>query len=207
MREIAKRRDALPDYAGYDVLAKWDSPSFDAVTRRVLADRLHDLPARKFFSEPELSLLEAIVDLLAPPLPGLAPAMLARWIDDRVGRNLGEGFRGAGAPPFQQNWRTGLIAIDAEARRLCGAPFVALALADQEKALRAVQAGETDATLWSGVDPATFFSDTLLKTVAGLAYAHPLAWSDIGFGGPASPRGYVRLGFDSRDPWEAKERR
>jgi hypothetical protein len=27
----------------------------------------------------------------------------------------------------------------------------------------------------------------------------------MGFGGPASPRGYVRLDADKRDPWEAAE--
>jgi hypothetical protein len=36
-------------------------------------------------------------------------------------------------------------------------------------------------------------------------YGHPTAWSEIGFGGPASPRGYVRMDFDRRDPWEAAE--
>ncbi len=36
-------------------------------------------------------------------------------------------------------------------------------------------------------------------------YAHPAAWNEIGFGGPASPRGYVRMDFDQRDPWEAAE--
>ena len=33
----------------------------------------------------------------------------------------------------------------------------------------------------------------------------PDVWNEIGFGGPASPRGYVRMGFDKRDPWEAAE--
>jgi hypothetical protein len=45
----------------------------------------------------------------------------------------------------------------------------------------------------------------LVKTVAGYYYSHPAAWSEVGFGGPASPRGYVRIGFNTRDPWEAKE--
>ena len=36
-------------------------------------------------------------------------------------------------------------------------------------------------------------------------YAHPTAWSEIGWGGPASPRGYVRMDFNKRDPWEAAE--
>jgi hypothetical protein len=29
----------------------------------------------------------------------------------------------------------------------------------------------------------------------------------MGFGGPAAPRGYLRLGPDERDPWEAREER
>ncbi len=33
-------------------------------------------------------------------------------------------------------------------------------------------------------------------------YAHPYAWDEIGFGGPAYPRGYLRLGRGSREPWE-----
>ena len=36
-------------------------------------------------------------------------------------------------------------------------------------------------------------------------YSHPKAWNEIGFGGPASPRGYVRLDGDRPDPWEAAE--
>ena len=49
------------------------------------------------------------------------------------------------------------------------------------------------------------FFNELLGKVVSVYYAHPSAWNEIGFGGPASPRGYVRLGFDQRDPWEAEE--
>ncbi|MGH8181653.1 MAG: GMC family oxidoreductase [Steroidobacteraceae bacterium] len=38
-------------------------------------------------------------------------------------------------------------------------------------------------------------------------YAHPTSWSEIGYGGPASPRGYVRMDYDRRDPWEAAQAR
>jgi hypothetical protein len=46
-----------------------------------------------------------------------------------------------------------------------------------------------------------------MKDVIGNYYAHPAAWSEIGFNGPASPRGHIRLSLDSRDPWEAEEKR
>ena len=33
-------------------------------------------------------------------------------------------------------------------------------------------------------------------------YSHPWAWNEIGFGGPAYPRGYARLGAGQRESWE-----
>ena len=50
-----------------------------------------------------------------------------------------------------------------------------------------------------------FFAKRLLPDIVKAYYSHPTAWSEIGYGGPASPRGYVRMDFDRRDPWEAAE--
>ena len=47
----------------------------------------------------------------------------------------------------------------------------------------------------------------MLHDIGSAYYAHPTAWSEIGFGGPASPRGYVRMDENRRDPWEAVEHR
>ena len=58
---------------------------------------------------------------------------------------------------------------------------------------------------WGDLPAGGFFKHHLLKEVVGIYYSHPDAWSEIGFGGPASPRGYARLGPDERDPWEAEE--
>jgi hypothetical protein len=197
----------LAPYEDYDVLAKWDTPSFDDVTRGVLSQRLSDVPTRRFFSQEELALLTAIVECIAPCFPAVPSSLIALWIDDRLYRNLGEGFRSEGAPPMQEAWRIGVTGIDGEARRRFSSSFVMLNPEERDATLRAIQSGEADAVLWPGLDPSSFFTDALLKTIAGFVYSHPSAWSDIGFGGPASPRGYVRLGFDERDPWEAKARR
>ncbi len=37
-------------------------------------------------------------------------------------------------------------------------------------------------------------------------YSHPLAWNEIGYGGPSSPRGHVRKWEGGVDPWEAQEK-
>ena len=50
-----------------------------------------------------------------------------------------------------------------------------------------------------------FFKKRMARDLVLACYSHPAAWSEIGWGGPASPRGYVRLDFNDRDPWEAAE--
>jgi hypothetical protein len=58
---------------------------------------------------------------------------------------------------------------------------------------------------WAGMPSQIFFKHRLLRDVVLAYYSHPTAWSEVGWGGPASPRGYVRLDFNDRDPWEAAE--
>ena len=58
---------------------------------------------------------------------------------------------------------------------------------------------------WGDLPPKTFWKWRLISDIVSAYYAHPSAWSAMGFGGPASPRGYVRLDANRRDPWEASE--
>ena len=194
-------------YPGYEVLDKWDTPSFNDQTREVVARRLDSIPERRFLAEHEWRLLEAIVTRLIPQPDRPEPVPITPWIDEQLHHTRGEGFRRDGMPPIRETWRQGLAAINEEARRSFNRGFAEADSSSQDATLRAVQAGEVDAALWKNVRAELFFSDVLLKTVAGLYYTHPAAWNEIGFGGPASPRGYVRLGFNERDPWEAKELR
>ena len=193
-------------YPGYDVLAKWRSQSFNDATRKVLAARLAAFPPFRFFDDGEAKLLAAIVDRLLPQPDRSDPIPVARWIDAYLFEGQDQGYRNAGLPPRAESWRMGLAGIGAEAELRFAAPFVELALPSQEVVLHAVQTGDVDLTAWRGLDPRRFFQDDLLTLAAQLYYTHPDAWSEIGFGGPASPRGYVRMGFGERDPWEAKPR-
>jgi hypothetical protein len=36
-------------------------------------------------------------------------------------------------------------------------------------------------------------------------YAHPRAWDEMGWGGPAYPRGYKNIGVDAREPYEVAD--
>jgi hypothetical protein len=192
-------------YRGYDVLDKWDSPSWNDQTREVVDKRLHDLPERRFLTQEEWALLEAICDRLIPQPDRNDPIPIVPWIDRMLDENRTPGYRYGGMPPMREAWRKGLDGIEVESRERHGKSFVALSGEEQDSLLRAVQYGRVRCDVWRSVPPKRFFKSLLLKHVASTYYAHPDAWNEIGFGGPASPRGYVRLGFDERDPWEARE--
>jgi hypothetical protein len=197
--------DFSTPYPGYDVLEKWDSPSWNEQTREVVARRLEQVPTRRFLTEQQWALLEAIAERFIPQPDRTEPVPIAPWIDDMLHANRTPGYRYAGMPQMRDAWRQGLDAIEAESRERYEKAFVALSGSDQDALLRAVQHGDVRSKEWDGLPTKRFFKSLLLKQVVSTYYAHPAAWSEIGFGGPASPRGYVRLGFDERDPWEAKE--
>ncbi len=188
-------------YEGYDVLDKWRSTSFDDTTRRVLERRLSAPPEPRFFSADEFRSLEAACARLLATERGDPP--IAHWIDADLFAQRGEGFRRPDVPPLQVAWRAGLRGLDAEARRRQGAAFADLEVGDQDDVLRRLQGGDVDTASFAGVAAEHFFTHMLLKAAAAHYYSQPRAWSEIGFGGPASPRGYVRIGLDQRDPWEA----
>jgi hypothetical protein len=195
----------MQPYRGYDVLDKWHGESFDDTTRRVLRTRLDNMPPRRFFTEHEWALSDALAARILPQPEREPPIPITPWIDAQLHDNIGEGFRYAHMPPQREAWRHGLASIDAEARYRHDQGFVELAPAAADALLAAIERGDVNPAIWQHVHPQWFFITVLVKTMAGFYYSHPDAWSEIGFGGPASPRGYVRLGFDQRDPWEAKE--
>jgi hypothetical protein len=193
-----------PLYPGYDVLAKRDTPSWNDRTREVIARRLATPGVPRFLTAFEWAVADALCRRIVPQ-PGEADAVpLVALLDAKLLADHGDGFRVAGMPYMREAWRAGLKAIDAEARARHGRGFPDLFDVEQDALLAAMQRGEAGGPHWP-FDPQTFFERRILVDLPGLFYATPKAWNEIGFGGPASPRGYVRLDGDRRDPWEAAE--
>ena len=197
--------DFRTPYLTYDVLDKWDSPSWNDQTREAVRERLDEVPPRRFLSPAQWSLLEAIVGRLVPQPDREEPVPIVPWLDDMLHRNRGPGYRYADMPPMRAAWQHGLDAIGAEAAYRHGKGFEELSPQDQDDLLRDVENNRVESRYWGDLPAGGFFRHHLLKEVVAVYYSHPAAWSEIGFGGPASPRGYARLGPDERDPWEAEE--
>ena len=86
-------------YVDYDVLAKWDTPSWDDQTREVLRKRLTEVPARRFFSGTEWQTLEAVCGRLVPQPERSDPIPIVPWIDEKLHHNWRDGFRYDDMPP------------------------------------------------------------------------------------------------------------
>lgn len=196
----------MPDrYPGYDVLAKRDTPSWNAATREVIDARLAISNTPQFLSPEEWQTLAAICDRIVPQPKDREPVPIAALVDRKLVDDERDGYRQAVLPPLREAWQRGLAALDAAAVSQNGRHFQLLTSAQQDALLKDMQDGKLNGAEWQGMPAATFFSERLAHDILAAYYSHPMSWNEIGFGGPASPRGYVRMYFNRRDPWEAAE--
>ena len=195
--------DRFPDY---DVLAKRDTPSWNAITRAVIDERLAMPERRDALSARQCETLAAALDRIVPQPEGRPPVNTLALVLDKIASDASDGFRHHQLPPLKPCYARGLDAIEAEALARHGASFHLLDGTTADLVLGAVERGEARTEAWGDMPSAVFWQWRLLSDAVSAYYAHPSAWSAMGFGGPASPRGYVRLGGEKRDPWEAAER-
>ena len=191
-------------FPNYDVLDKRDTPSWNPPTRRAVDERLALAEREDVLDAGARAVLRTLIDRIVPQPDARPPVNAAAILLDQIARDAGVGFRPAGLPRFAEAWAKGLAALDDEARARCGHGFAELDGEAADKVLRAVEAGDTRGD-WSAVPARLFWKWRLIPDIVSAYYAHPSAWSAMGFGGPASPRGYVRMDANRRDPWEGSE--
>ena len=162
-----------PDYNVLDEMGHWDE-----VTRRVILDRVENVPPIRFFTHPEALTLGAFCDVVMaqdrePKIPVL------NMVDAKL---------------FAKG-------LDAVARQHGCGDFAAASPEVQERIVDAFHSGELRGEVWDELDPKRAWS-VLMRAVLSAFYSHPWSWNEIGFGGPAYPRGYARLGRGQRESWE-----
>jgi hypothetical protein len=185
---------------------KWRH-DWDEKTRQLVLDRIRQMPARTFFSAEEFATLEAVCQRLLPQedRPAELHIPVAPFIDQRLAQGKGDGYRYAEMPWDDAAYRRGIAGIDQTSRALFrGVDFTDLDAHAQDEVLAAIEDGDPPGEAWRLL-PARRFFRLLMQDVIAVYYAHPAAWNEIGFQGPASPRGHIRLALGKRDPWEAEE--
>jgi hypothetical protein len=194
-------------YPSADVLSQ--RGHWDAATRHVVIDRVRNVPGFAFFDPSERQTLEALCARVIPQAhrpPGRRVPIAPR-IDELCAHGHGNGFRFDDMPPDQEAWRIGLHGLDEAATALHGRRFAELEPAEQDAVLQRVRAGDPPGEAWQQLNVRRWWVQIALRQISGVYYAHPYAWDEIGFGGPAYPRGYFALNFGAPEPWEAREAR
>ncbi len=175
----------------------------------MVLDRVYNVPPFRHFDEHRRATLQALCDRVIPQ--GWKPAErrvpIAPWIDAHVTAQTLEGFRFDDMPPNAQAWEWGLSGLDQTAQALFDQPFVELDGANQDRVLEAIRAGDPPGEVWQRMPAKRWWIYVALRQITGIYYAHPYAWDEIGFGGPAYPRGYIALNHGEPEPWEAREQK
>jgi Gluconate 2-dehydrogenase subunit 3 len=183
-------------FPGFDVLAQ--APHWDQVTAEVVTSRCGPPPEVTFFNDTERACATALLN----DLTGQHRVPVLAMIDARLAAGETDGWRYDDMPEDGQAWRDTLAYLDTDASARCGTTFAAAAQADRHRLIRAVQ--ELGAKDWHGL-PAAHVWSLWTRYACTAFYSHPAAWAEIGFPGPAYPRGYKNAGLDKREPYEVRD--
>jgi hypothetical protein len=185
-------------FEGFDVLR--NVGHWDPVTARVVLARMKPALEARFFTPGEQATAGALFDqLVAQHDEPKVPVLM--MVDRRLSAGETDGWRYADMAEDGEAWRITLAALDEEAEEAHGQPFHRLASEHQEKLVQAVQ----DAKVWHQL-PAPRVWSLWTRYACTAFYSHPWAWNEIGFGGPAYPRGYKAIGINKREGWEVADR-
>jgi hypothetical protein len=186
-------------FPGFDVVSQ--RGHWDPVTTEVVLARLETPGPLRFFDELEAANLTALVQQLLA-LDDATARVMAAAIDARLADGSTDGWHVETMPEDVVAWRRSLAALDEEAKLRFDSSFLELDYATRTRLVGGVQ--DAGSGHWYGF-PASRLWDLWLRYACTAYYAHPDAWNEIGFSGPAYPRGYKNAGVDAREPFEVRD--
>ncbi|HET8741731.1 MAG TPA: gluconate 2-dehydrogenase subunit 3 family protein [Gaiella sp.] len=200
-----QRRGVTPQmhgrYPDYDCLAHADH--WDERTRAVVLDRAARVPERRFFSESEARTLEAFCNTVLaqdaePRIPVLA------LVDEKLAAGRLDGYQYADMPDDRDTWRLVAAGLDEAAGERAAPSFADASQDERNEIVDAFAESRLAGGVWTVLDVSRAWKVVMRATLAAF-YSHPWAWNEIGFGGPAYPEGYARLGPGGGEAWEGEE--
>lgn len=198
MNEIATWHNRFP---GFDALGQ--AGHWDPVTAGVVLSRIGMAPDIRFFSPLEQAIATALCDQLLGQC-GDDRVPVVNEIDARLAEQQTDGWHYQDMPADGQAWRDTLAALGSDARERFGRTFATCSPKEQAALIQAVQ--DLGSEAWHGLNAKHVWS-LWTRYACTAYYAHPDAWNEIGFPGPAYPRGYKNPGVDAREPFEVRDAR
>jgi hypothetical protein len=190
-----------PDYNVFDAASKWDAATRKVVDRRMrLGER-----GLTFFDAAQSATLHAFCDVVTAQ-DGEPRVPVAEMVDEMLSAGRLDGYQYADMPDDGQTWRIVLRGLDETTHeRYAGRDFSVLDDERRKAIVSQLAEGSLNGGSWDAINVKRAFS-ICMRAVLAAFYSHPWAWNEIGFGGPAYPRGYMRLGpMAVREPHEKPE--
>jgi gluconate 2-dehydrogenase subunit 3-like protein len=178
----------FPDYDVLESVGDWD-----AATRAVVLGRLSPGSELSFFTDEQAPTVRAFCDVvLAQDAEPRVPAV--ELVDRKLASGRLDGYQYEDMPDDRETWRLVLAGLDATALEWHGrSSFADCEPLDQEGIVKELAEGRLQGAAWASIDVARAW-EVCTRTMLEAFYSHPWAWNEIGFGGPAYPQGYMRLG-------------
>ena len=133
-----------------------------------------------------------------PRIPVLA------FIDRKLFEGRLDGYQYADMPDDRETWRLVARGLDEAAAAGGAGSYAAAPPVLQRELMDAFAEGKLSGGAWEKL-PGGRAWGVVMRSVLAAFYSHPWAWNEIGFGGPAYPRGYARLGIGLSEAWEGAE--
>lgn len=186
-------------YPGFDPLTERDE--WDEYSRSVVLQRLQPTKPT-LLRQDEIETVRAIArNLLYESRQELLDFVVSH-IDSQLASPIGESERKSTLPPQDVLVRRGLAALNAAAMEMESQPFHLCKPETQAHLLQTLQKGQAALPAeFSDIPQKDLFKKLLLLSVDAFS-SHPTVWSEMGYPGPAYPRGYYRIERGLHDPWE-----
>jgi hypothetical protein len=177
---------------------------WDDHTQAIVTSRLSSNDRYEFLTLVEAEMLRSICSLLVDDEKQEVLRFILRHIDETLRQPIGESERKAGVPPAPELIRSGLKAIERGVLLRHSTTFMSLDKPEQAAYLRKISENAAEPSeAWAGIPQEPLFRKLCTLTIEAYC-SHPRIWSEIGYAGPAYPRGYVRTQLGQLDPWEAQ---
>ena len=178
-------------FPDFDVMEHRDH--WDPVTRELLVNRVEHPPQCRFFDAGEQRTIGAFLDVvLAQDAEPRVPVL--EMVDQKMYLGKLDGYRYADMPDDRVTWKRVAAHLDG---------FADL---DHEHRCELVQRFSQGDLDWEDLNVTRAWS-VVMRGALSEFYSHPWAFNEIGFRGPAYPRGYMRrnMGPTGVDPDEPRE--
>lgn len=192
-------------YIHFNVMDENDH--WDPHTREIVEKRLtyHQFPKDTPLNYQEVHTLYTLCATLLDETREQVLSYMVHHFHTKLTSDIGEAQRKKGIPKASLLIGEGLLALNLFCMNQYNNFFHSVDDGIRKDLITKMMQGNLSLETSSRKIPVQEFIKKILIEAVASYYSHPQTWSEIGYAGPAYPRGYVRSELGLTDPWEARK--